>query len=189
MPGRLGVFVVVVAALGCGGRPSPVGSWDDGGSGDAVALDFCQGPARAEVNGAAMAVQAAGEMMYLDCCEAAGVVFAPVGAGHRIFVSWRHAGGPAPTSPITLDLASPPPQWSVSVTVDCDAQTGCSTSGDLWTGKLQGTLTITTLDQYQYPAYDMTLCLQGVEDQAAPQPAVHAMRLWAPHVVAQVNIK
>jgi len=188
MLGRLGVVVAVVA-LGCGGRPAPLGSWDGGGSGDAVALDFCQGQARAEINGAAMPVQAAGEMMYLDCCEAAGVVFAPVGTGHRIFVSWRRSGGPMPTSPITLDLASLPPQWGVSVTVDCDEQTGCSTSGNLWAGKLQGTLTITTLDQYQYPAYDMTLCLQGVENQVAPQPSVYSMRLWASHVVAQVDIK
>ena len=187
--GRLGVFVVVVTALGCGGRPSPVDGFDDGGNADAGVLDFCQGPARAEVNGAALAVEAVGEMMYLDCCEAAGVAFAPVGAGHRILVSWRHSGGPSPTLPITLDLASPPSQWGVSVTVDCDPQTGCGTSGSLWSGQLQGTLTVTTLDQYPYTAYDMTLCLQGVEDEAAPQPTVHSLRLWAAHVVAQVNLK
>ena len=182
---RLGVLVVMVAALGCGGRPAPLVGLDDGGSADAVVLDYCQGQARAEVNGTAMPVQATGEMMYLDCCEAAGIAFAPVGTGHRIFVSWRHSGGPSPTSPITLDLASPPSQWGVSVTVDCDTQMGCSN----WTGELEGTLTITILDQYQYPAYDMTLCLQGVEDQTAPQPSVHSMRLWAPHVVAQVDLK
>ncbi|MBI5477880.1 MAG: hypothetical protein HY906_03425 [Deltaproteobacteria bacterium] len=178
--------LVATGALGgCGGRPAPLGGWDDGGSGDGVVLDFCQGQARAEVNGAAMPVQASGEMMYLDCCEAAGVVFAPLGAGHRIFVSWRHAGGPSPISPVTLDLADPALQWGVSITVDCDTTTGCSS----WTGTLQGTLTIATLDEYQYPAYGMTLCLEGVEDPAAPHATVHSMRLWAPDVVAEVDLR
>jgi hypothetical protein len=182
---RLAVLVVVVAACGCGGRPSPLGGWDDGGSADAAVPGFCEGQARAEVNGAAMAVAATGEMMYLDCCEAAGVIFAPVGSGHRIFVSWRHQGGPSPSSPVTLDLARPAPQWGVSVTVDCDTPGGCSS----WLGTLEGTLTITTLEQNQYPAYDMTLCLRGVEDQTAPHATVHSMHLWASHVVAVVDLR
>jgi hypothetical protein len=203
-PGLVLVLGIVLGA--CGGRPDPRGyvgadagltpadggvkvdaAVRDGPSKDAPRLDaatssFCQGAARAEINGVGVAGSAAGEMVYMDCCEAAVIVFTSA-AGERIAVSWQASVGEAPGFPVTLDLAHLSPGFGVTVRLNCDPQTGtgCTSPGAIWTGTLSGTLTISG----SYSAYDMTLCLEGAADPTTSNPSgIEKLRLWAEHVIA-----
>jgi hypothetical protein len=213
---RLGLLVLIAAVSACGGRPAPrQGDLDDAGippadgprrDGAAVPGDgprrdgpasdgsrpdagpsaFCQGNPRVAVDGQQAWAFVSGEMIYMDCCDAAEIVFEPQDVfDATIAVMWRrYAGGAMPTE-VTLDLANLANEWGVTVFVDCDPASGagCASPANAWRGTLSGTLAISG----DYDQYTMTLCAEGVPDASAPAGYLGAFKLWAQDVVASGN--
>jgi hypothetical protein len=137
------------------------------------------------VNGIDSSPSVTGTPFPLDCCDAAEfvVVTQTVPASMvPIVVSWRAQVGQA-TLPATIDVANPPPGWSVQVSVGCDpAQNSCYPLPDSYTTGLEGTLQVARTSA---GGYDMSLCLSVAEPAGSPHPIVHSLELYAPHVTAQ----
>ena len=138
---------------------------------------FCGDPnsGRIELNGMLAASPVVNAYsLPLNCCDAAEVDLQSAQIATPIVVMCRHQVGQGPNPPVTLDLANLPPGWSVTVMSGCLAmQPACVPTDVLSTG-LTGTLTISGNPL----AYQMSLCLDGMEDPVHPQPVIHSIKLW-----------
>lgn len=197
---RLLLLLLTCCTLGaCGGRPAPGGPGeDDAGVPDASHRDGatadgatkmdagalqCSGPGRMVLNGTNVPVTVTGSMLFLNCCEAAELIFDPVGPNApRVVVMWTaQVGGPA-AIPFEVDLADPPDGVGVQVLSGCgDPPEYCPNPTDNLSRGLQGTLTV---DGTMGFGYTMTLCLRGAAPEGETHPVLRTIELWAEGVVA-----
>ena len=131
--------------------------------------------AHAELNGMyAISPAVSARELFLNCCEGASVDLISMQLATPLRLMWeQQVGNPGP--PITLDLASLPKGWSVTVQ-NCGGTSFC-TPTDSYTSGLTGTLTITGAPGQ---GYTMTACVSAVEDPGSPHPVIHDLRMWVP---------
>jgi hypothetical protein len=191
----LAVVVLGAAALpgGCNQGSLP------GGHGDAALADLWEPPGddlsvpveplcgakvgpRVSLNGVLdLAPAVSGHLLPLDCCEAAAIDLRSAALATTISITWRYQGGLIPDRDVTVDLASLPAPWQVLVAAGCDPWTSGCTPVETVGGGFTGWLTV----GHAGGTSITSLCLDSVEDPAAPRALLHALHLWAPLVTAR----
>jgi len=147
---------------------------------DGPLAEFCTGNfAHMVVNGVVGTPAPTGRILALDCCDAGEISLNTATFAQPIVVTWRAQAGATSSFPATIDLASPPKDWTVQVVIGCQsAMSSCNPAPDSYTAGLQGTLQVSRTS----PGYDMSLCLHVEEPPGSPHPIVHALNLYFQHV-------
>jgi hypothetical protein len=166
--------VLFALLLGCNqGALAPTDP--DLGSGN-----FCNGPARVQLNGVtADSPAVTGRLMFLDCCEAAEFDVVSQQISEPLFFAWRHQVNSQPVPPTTLDLADLPQGWMVTLYSGCSPTSPGCTPSDLLSSGFSGRLTVSGVGQ---AGSHMSVCLNAV---AEGHPVLRTVQLWSPTVVAQ----
>ena len=163
----------------------PVGEMDMAASRDmAASADmgaFCGNPnsARVLLNGMLAASPSVVAMpLILNCCDGATMQVISMQVATPLTLLWRHQVGQGPNPPVTLDLANLPLGWSVTLYSGCNpTQPNCQPS-DQYSSGLTGTLTVAG----NGGSYQMSTCLEAIEDPGNPHPVIHSLRFWSPTV-------
>ena len=148
---------------------------------DGALASFCSGDvAHMLVNGIESNPTVTGRMIPYDCCDGGEFHVTTETFSYPIVVPWRRMAGSAFRYPAAVDLASAPSDWSIRLVAGCDPMlSSCTGPGDSYTSGLEGELQVDRSGSQ----FDMSLCLHVAEPASSPHPLIHALDLYAPHVL------
>jgi hypothetical protein len=145
-------------------------------TGDSGLASFCTGGAsRMVLNGEQSSPAVTARVIPLDCCQGAEFQITAPTFYQPITIWWQAQS----MTYKTIDLASLPAGWQVSVATGCESTMSCETPRDAYASGLLGSLAIMPGKR---GTYDMSICVHLEEHPDAPHADIHTLDFYAPHI-------